>query len=201
MKNSPRSAISESTLQLYAYVYQKIMDFPKGKVDYETLTTNGLFIQVHKILNVKIHLHHSHVTGKILGYTHDFCNEKVRENKDVFSYVAHNFFGFELYFLIKGIRLSVWDTKNIKLGGSGLTNINFGSIAEMKLIDTMKYFLTSLGKLASTLYTTEKECVEKLTVQFLTSHDYFSKVWGELTENQRKILLEIIWSGKGVIPY
>ena len=75
MKNPPRSTISKSTLQLYAYVYQKIMNFPNGKFDYETLTTKDLFIYVHKIHNVKIHLHHSHVTGKILGYTHDFCNE------------------------------------------------------------------------------------------------------------------------------
>ena len=201
MKNPPLSAISKSMLQLYTYIYQKLMDFPNGKFDYETLTTKDLFIYVHKILNMKIHLHHSHVTGKILGYNHDFCNQKVRENKDVFSCVAHNFFGFDIYFLIKGIRLSVWDTKDINFRGSGLTNINFGSIAEMKLIDTMKYFLTSLGKLTSTLDSTKNERVKKLTVQFLTSYDYFSKVWGELTENQRKILLEIIVSGKGVIPY
>ena len=201
IKNSPQSKISKSTLQLYAYVYQKIMDFPNVKFHYETLTTKDLFIYVLKILNVKIHLHHSHVTGKILGYTYDFCNEKVRENKDVFSCVAYNFFGFDIYFLIKGVRLSAWYTKDINLEGSGLTNINLGTIAEMKLIDTMKYFLISLGKLASTLGSTEKERVEKLTVQFLTSHDYLSKVWGELTENQIKILLEIIVSGKGVIPY
>ena len=177
------------------------MDFPNGKFNYKTLTTKDLFIYVYKILSVKIHLHHSHVTRKILGYTHNFCNEKVRENKDVFSCVAHNFFGFDIYFLIKDIRLLVWDTKDINLGGSGLTNINFSRIAEMKLIDTMNYFLTSLGKLTSTLDFTEKERVEKLTVQFLTSHNYFTKVWEELTENQRKILLEIIVSSKGVIPY
>ena len=201
MKNSSLSVISKSTLQLYTYVYQKIMDFPNSKFDYETLTTNGLFIYVHKLLSTKIHLNHSHVTGKILGYTHYFCNKKVRENNDVFSCVTHNFFNFDIYFLIKGTRLSVWDTKDIILGRSGLTNINVGSIAEMKLIDTTKYFFTSLGKLASTLDSTEKERVEKLTVQFLTNHDDFSKVWGELTENQRKILLEIIVSSKGVIPY
>ena len=200
IKNTPQSKISRSTLKLYAYVYQKIMDFPQGKFDYETLTTHDLFVYVHKI-NVKIHLYHSHITGKILGYAHSFCNEKVRENKDVFSCIAHNFFGFGIYFLIKGIIISVWDTKNINIGGTGLTSINFGSIAEMKLIDTMKCFLTSLGKLATTLDPTEKKHIEKLTIQSLTTHDYFSKVWGELTQNQRNILLEIIANGKGVIPY
>ena len=200
IKNTPQSKIPKSTLQLYDYVYQKIMDFPRGKFDYETLTTHDLFIYVHKTINVKVHLHHSHVTGKILGYTHDFCNQKVTENKDVSSCAAHNFFGFDIYFLIKGIRVSVWDTKDVNIGGSGLTNINFGSIAEMKLIDTMKYFLTSLGRLATTLDPIEKERVGKLTVRFLTTHDYFSKVWGELTQNQKNILFEIIVNGKGVIP-
>ena len=148
MKNNPRSKISKRILQLYAYVYQKIIDFPRVKFDYETLTTYDMFVYVHRIINVKIHLHHSHVTGKILGYAHDFCNEKVRENKDVFSCVAYNFFGFDFYFLIKSIRILVWDTKQIHIGGTGLTDINFGNILEMKLTDTMKYFLTSLGKLA-----------------------------------------------------
>ena len=148
-----------------------------------------------------IHLHHSHVTGKILGYAHDFCNEKFRENKDIFSCVAHTFFGFDVYFLLKGIRVSVWDTKDINIGGSGLTTVNFGSIGEVKLIDRMKCFLTSLERLAATLDPIERERIEKLTVQFLTTHSYFSKVWKELTDNQKKIVLEIIVNGKGVIPY
>ena len=150
---------------------------------------------------MKIHLQHSHVTGKIFGYAHDFCNEKVRENKDIFSCVAHNCFGFDVYFLLKGVRVSVWDTKDINISGSGLTTINFGSIGEVKLLDTMKYFLTSLGRLAATLDPIEREHIEKLTIQFLTTHSYFYKVWKERTDNQKKILLEIIVNGKGVIPY
>ena len=43
------------------------MDFPRGYFDYETLTTSGLFDSVHKITNVKTHLHHSHITGNIIG--------------------------------------------------------------------------------------------------------------------------------------
>ena len=65
----------------------------------------------------------------------------------------------------------------------------------------MKYFLSSLGKLAETLDPIEKERVEKLTMQFLTTHDYFSNVWGELSINQKSRVLEIIVSGKGIIPY
>ena len=56
------------------------MDFPSGGFDFDALTTQNLFESVHRVVNVKIHLHHSHVTGKTLGYAHDFCNMKVREN-------------------------------------------------------------------------------------------------------------------------
>ena len=121
------------------------------------MTTINFFEGVHGLINVKIHLHHSQVTGRIYGYAHGLCNMKVRENQSQFSYIAHNFFGFDMPFLIKGIRRSVWGTKDINIGESGLTNINFANIAsQVKFIDTMKYFLTSLGKLASTLDDVEK---------------------------------------------
>ena len=58
-----------------------------------------------------------------------------------------------------------------------------------------------MGRLATTLDPIERERIEKLTIQFLTTHSYFSKVWKELTDNQKKIVLEIIVNGKGVIPY
>ena len=105
-----------------------------------------------------------------------------------------------MFFLIKGITLSVWEKKDINIGGTGLTNINFASISQVKFIDTMKYFLSSLGKLSETLNSVEKERVEKLTVQFLTKHDYFAKVWSELLLNQKNRVLEIIFSRKSVIP-
>ena len=50
------------------------MCFPTTDFECDTVATNNLFESVHKLLNVKIHLHHSHVTGEIIGYTHDFCN-------------------------------------------------------------------------------------------------------------------------------
>ena len=92
IKNKQGSKIPTFTLQVYAFVYQKLMDFPQTRFDYETLTTNELFDSVYKIINVKTHLHHFHATGKIIGYAHDFCNAKVRENKDVLTCIAHIFF-------------------------------------------------------------------------------------------------------------
>ena len=82
------------------------MKFPQNKFEFETVATKNLFENIHKIINVKAHLHHSHVTGEVIGYVHDCCNLKVRENKGVISCIAHNFFGFDIYFFLKAIRLS-----------------------------------------------------------------------------------------------
>ena len=91
--------------------------------------------------------------------------------------------------------------QKIKIGGKNLTDINFATIDNFKFIDTIKYYQTSLAQLSETLSDEEKENVEKLTVQFLTTHDYFSTVWRTLTLHQKSRVIEIIVSGKGVIPY
>ena len=79
IKSKQKAKVSKFTLQLYALVYQRIMSFPRTKFEFETVTTDNLFEYVHKIINVKINLHHSHNTGKIIGYVHDFCKLQVRE--------------------------------------------------------------------------------------------------------------------------
>ena len=177
------------------------MKFPNTFFESEAFTTSDLFDFVHKLINVKIHLHHSHITGEIKGYSHDFCNWIVRENRDVVSCIAHNFFKFDFYFFLKNIRLSVWRTKDVNIGGKNLTDINFASIDNFKFIDTLKYYQTSLSQLSETANEKEKEKIQKLTIQFLTTHDYFSIVWKNLTYEQRKTIVEIVSSGKGVIPY
>ena len=79
-----------------------------------------------------------------------------------------------MFFLLKGILLLVWGTKDLNIGGSGLTNINLASLgSQVKFIDTIRYYLSSLGSLASTLDHAEKMRVKKLTSQFLNQHDYF----------------------------
>ena len=98
IKNKQGSKISKFVLQIYAFVYQRIMDFSHGCFDSETLTTNDLFDSVHKIINVKAHLHPSHITRNIIGYAHDFCNAKVHENKDMLTSIANNFSPFDMFF-------------------------------------------------------------------------------------------------------
>ena len=49
----------------------------------------------------------------------------------------------------------------------------------------MKYFQTSLGKLAGILSADKKQAIQKLTVQFLTTDSHFSKVWKDLSPDQK----------------
>ena len=86
------------------------------------------------------------------------------------------------FFLLKNIRLSVWQTKDINIGGQNLTDT---SIDNFKFIDTMKYYQTSLGQLSETLSNEEIQNISELTVQFITDHDYFSTVWKDLTTDQK----------------
>ena len=87
------------------------------------------------------------------------------------------------------------------MGGTNLTNINYLTIGNVKFIDTMKYFVISLGKLASTMAEKEKNNAEVLVKQFLMKHQFFSKTWLTLSQSQKTELIKIIVSGKGAIPY
>ena len=201
IKGYSNSKIPKFNLQLYAFVYDKVMKFPFSKFEYETVTTTNLFTSVHRIINAKIHLHHSHVTGEVKGYAHDFCNWTVRENNDVVPCIAHNFFKFDMFFLLKGIRLSVWRTDDINIGGNNMVDINYAQIDNFKFIDSIKYYQTSLAKLSETMSDQEKSRVAKLVQQFIATHSYFSGIWNDLDFLQKNKVIDIVVSGKGIIPY
>ena len=44
---------------------------------------------------------HSNITGKMNGYVHNFCNQKVRESKNQTSFITQNLFGFDFFFFKK----------------------------------------------------------------------------------------------------
>ena len=80
-----------------------LVDFPKSNIQYETFTISAFFINAHSLIKIKIHSDHSHITGKIMGYAHDFCNTKVTEKSSPdIPVIAHNLFGFDFYCFIKG---------------------------------------------------------------------------------------------------
>ena len=106
---------------------------------------------------------------------------------------------------MKGIRLSVWKTKDLITGGSNLTSISFANLgSQVKLFDTLKYYQQSPLPIASTITPEEKSSVLKIARQFIwqhCQHDYFREVWQDIYESTREKQLEMIKARKGVIPY
>ena len=195
--------IPKFTLQVYSFLYDRLKNFPEIKFDeIKTITTNGFMLNLHRMINYKVHVHHSHITGEIIGYAHDFCNWKVRENNFLIPLIGHNFLGFDIYYMVKGYRSSVWGTNDFNMGGTNLTNMNFANISsQVKIIDTLKYYQTFLANISSTMTLEEKENTVKTTDSFLKKHSYFSNVWQSLDQNNKNKILEIISKGKGSIPY
>ena len=154
--------VSKFNLKIYAFVYDWLVYSPKSDIQYETFTTNSSFVNVHHLIKMKVNLHHSHITGKIIGYAHDFCNARVKENNIEIPIIVHNQLSFYLHYFIKGYIASAWYSKKLKLGGNNLTHINFSNIAgEIKFIDSLKYYQKSLAELARTLSEEEEKLLLK----------------------------------------
>ena len=107
IKSTNGNKIPRFNLKLYAFVYDAMIDFTPSNSTYDTITTNNFFRNLHCLIKVKVHLHHSHITGKNLGCAHDFCNWNVRKNKSQIPMVAHYLFGFHMFCFIKGYRATV----------------------------------------------------------------------------------------------
>ena len=203
VKGLTRSKIPHRLLKVMVYVYQNLIHFPCNKFEFETVVSAHFFRNLHRLLKVKTHLHHSHITGKIQGYVHDFCNWTVRENKTELSIIEHNLFGFDAFYFLKGYQASFWGTKDLSVGSNRLTSINYMNIngGEVKFIDTLKYYQTSLAGLTNTATVEEKNAVKKLCEEFFVQHEHFSQVWKFLGPCQKEKVLDIVSGGKGIIPY
>ena len=203
IKNFKALKVPKFTMQIYAFIYQCLMDFPSCKFDeLTTVTTKKCFGKLYRVINSKVHLHHSHTTGEIIGNTHDFCNRKLRENQLVVSLIGHNFLGFDIFYMVKGYRSTCLGTKDLNMGGTYLTNVNFANISsQVKIIDTLKYFQTTLENLAATADDNEKSNIKKLTQQFIETHSYFRFILQTLEKQDKDKILDLIAEEKGVMPY
>ena len=138
---------------------------------------------VRDILYNKTHVHHSDITGEIIGYSHSFCNFRVRENKKKISAVANNLFRFDFFFFLKGIRADSWRTRDISIGGKNPTDINFAHIGnQVVFIDIIKCFQQSLGTLANTMTKNEKLAIKKECKKFILRDESLSKKFNVCTE-------------------
>ena len=94
------------------------------------------------------------------------------------------------------------ETKDLTTTGSNLFNINFLSlINQTKFVYTFKYKQQCLAQLASTITPNVKASVKNLTWRFLCSHNCFREVWFTLDIFTCEKVLELIASGRGLIPY
>ena len=179
------------------------MNFPTTKFDeIKTVSTPGFIMALYRVINFKVHIHHSHVTGQIIGYAHDFCNWRVRENNYIIPLIGRNFLGFDIYYMVKGYRASVWETTSLNMGGTTLTNMNYANIAnQVKIIDTIKYYQMSLANISNTATFNEKVNIENTVIKFIEKHSYFSKNWFMLNQETKNKIVSIISKGKGAIPY
>ena len=64
---------------------------------------------------------------------------------------------------MKSYFVTAWCSKALNIGGTNLTEANYGNISgEIRLIDSLKFYKRSLGELSSTLTSEEKIAVKKL---------------------------------------
>ena len=156
---------------------------------------------VKGLLYNKTNKHHSYITGKILGYSHSYCNLNVRKNRDKVSVTASNLFRFDFFFL-KGIRAGSWRTRDISIGGKNAADINFTNIvSQVNFTDTIKYFQQSLGVLASTMSNEERAAVKRECKKFIPKDEALSKKFNLCSEEGQEWVLKYLSTRKGVIPY
>ena len=98
-------------------------------------------------------------------------------------------------FLTKGTWLSLWQTQDVSLLGSGLTTLKYFSIGNhVKFIGSVKYYQQPLSKLARSTTPDEKQRIRCLFLDYLGfQHPYYSKFFlKDLSEDERN---------KGCFPY
>ena len=169
----------------------------KGPIKFENFFNN-----VEHLIQGKTVIHDSHITGDVIGNVHSFCNLKVREHKNQISVIAHNLFGFDFFFFLKGLWLGGWRTTNLSIGGKNLSNINLASISDqVKFIDTYKYYQQSLSVLASTMNDQKRLSVRKECEKVIIKDPKLRLKFQACLTVDQEWVLNYLSSGKGVIPY
>ena len=98
---------------MIAFLYSNLISF-EATEKVKNIPISGKFIlNIVAISSDKGCIHHSHITGNIIRYAHLICSKKVRENYYKIPVIARNLFHFDFFFLVKGLRASVWKTRDI----------------------------------------------------------------------------------------
>ena len=83
--------------KIIAFLYSHLISFCRTKKVKEIPMSIKFITNISNILNNTHCPHHSHITGDIIGYSHTFCNETVRENYYRIPVIAQNLFRFDFF--------------------------------------------------------------------------------------------------------
>ena len=65
--------------KIISFIYSSLIKFIEAN-KVKDISISKIFIDNLKgIMRNKTHIHHSHISGKIIGYAHSYCNYRVRE--------------------------------------------------------------------------------------------------------------------------
>ena len=134
---------------------------------------------VHNILLGREVVHRSYSTGRIVGYAHDFWNQKVRENKNQINVIAHNLFGFDFFRSLGNSKFISWWYKS--------NEYRYCEHSEkVKIIDTVKYYQQSLSTLTAIMTETEREKIKIQSKKFIPSNKKLSWIVLSCTHEEQE---------------
>lgn len=166
----------------------------------DTPMSKDFIDNVRGIIENKTDIYHSHTTGKIIGFAHSYCIFKVKENKSKKTLISHNLFKFNFVFFLKGLRGSVWRTRDIFIEGKNPTNISFAEIGDQVMfLDTIKYFQDKI--LTEGLPKSEKFVIQREFTKFIKKDENLSKKINICTEKDQEWMLNYLLSGRRRVPY
>ena len=158
----------QNQIKTRSFVYQNIFEFPGYNQQINVFYSKNFLDSVLSLLYSDVVLHQSHATGKIIGYVHNVRNQKVREYKRTISIFAHNLFRLDFFFVLKGLRLSVWRTKNLNMGERAIRDFNYANSSDQVMfIDTIKFYQEPLYMLGNSVEANEEENFKKSIIVFL----------------------------------
>ena len=97
-RKNKREQLGDFRIKIILFVCREIFDFPGDKREISLFVSKNFVSSVINLLYCDINVHHSHVSGNIHGYAHDFCNKKVKElYKQPISGFAHNLIRFDFF--------------------------------------------------------------------------------------------------------
>ena len=103
---------------------------------------------------------------------------------------------------MKGLRAGVWRTKDLNIGGKNPTNTSFANIGnQIRFFDMIKYFQQSLGALTNSLTDQGKSAISKECKKLIKNDPKLAKKYLSCAEEDQKLILNYLSTGKGTILY